>query len=82
MLGYAPDSLMLAGWGTLEAIIAVWILSGKKIFLPSVAATVLLCLIVLFNFSSLEVVFRDVAIALTAATLAWWSYPEAREKIS
>ncbi|MGH7141293.1 MAG: hypothetical protein ACREGH_01500 [Minisyncoccia bacterium] len=74
MTGYFSESVMLTLWGILEVVIALWILSGKKIFLPSLAAVVLLVLIVFFNFSLLEIVFRDIAIALTAATLAWWSF--------
>lgn len=74
MTGYLPEPVMLALWGIAEVVIALWILSGKKIFLPSIAASALLVLIVMFNFAELEIVFRDLAIACMAATLAWWSY--------
>jgi len=80
MRGIVPDPLLLFGWGVLEVVIAAWILSGKKIFLPSAAAAILLCLIVLFNFSLIEIVFRDITIALTAATLAWWSWSERKHR--
>lgn len=76
MRGYVPDMTLLYSWAVLEVIIAVWILSGKRIFLPSALATVLLCLIVAFNFSLMEIVFRDLSIALVALTLAIWSYNE------
>lgn len=78
MLGHVSNSLLLSGWGVVEVIIAVWILSGKKIFIPSLAATVLLLAIVVFNLPMFEVVFRDISLALVAATLAWWSYPKHR----
>jgi hypothetical protein len=74
MLGHVSDGMLLFGWGAIEAIIAVWILSGKKIFIPSLAATILLLAIVVFNLSMFEIVFRDISLALVAATLAWWSY--------
>ena len=76
VLGHVPDTTLLLGWGAVEVVIALWILSGKKIFLPSLAAALLLCMIVLFNLSLFEIVFRDLALALVAATLAWWSYKE------
>src|SRR4051812_16103479 len=71
MRGIVPDQTLLLGWGALEIVIALWILSGKKIFIPSAAATVLLCAIVLFNLSLMQVVFRDLSLALVAAVLAW-----------
>ena len=74
MLGWAPSNELLWGWGIVEVVIALWILSGKKIFIPSLAATILLCLIVIFNLPLMEIVFRDLSLALVAATLAWWSY--------
>ncbi len=82
MLGHVPTNVLLLGWGVIEVIVAAWILSGKKIFLPSLAATVLLLLIVALNFSLIEIVFRDVSLAFVAATLAWWSYREAHLGVS
>jgi hypothetical protein len=72
--GFLSDPTLLLIWGAIEAVIALWILSGKKIFWPSTAATILLCGIVFFNMSLFDLVFRDLAIALTAATLAWYHY--------
>ncbi|HEV8666865.1 MAG TPA: hypothetical protein VN665_03405 [Candidatus Paceibacterota bacterium] len=81
-LSYFPQFLqntataneLLLVWGILEVIIALWILSGIKIFIPSVVAAIFLCLIVVFNLPVMEIVFRDISLALVAATLAWWSY--------
>ncbi len=77
LLGHLPDAVMLGAWGIVEVIIALWILSGKRIFLPSVAATLSLILIVFFNIPLIEIVFRDVALACVTATLAWWSFKKA-----
>lgn len=66
--------MLLGAWGIVEIIIALWVLSGRHIFLPSLAAAALLCLIVLFNIPLMEIVFRDIALALVALTLACWSF--------
>jgi cobalamin biosynthesis protein CobD/CbiB len=81
-IGYFPsfmrnivsDQTLLGAWGILELVIGVWILSGKRIFIPSVLAAVLLVSIVLFNPSQFEVVFRDLSIAFVALALAFWSW--------
>ena len=57
----------LHSFGALEVLIALWILSGRKIMVPSLAATAFLLAIVILDFSQFEVVFRDLSIA--AATL-------------
>lgn len=70
MLGILPDTVLLSIWSLVEVVIALWILSGKNIFLPSIAACVLLLAIVLFNLPLLDILFRDVALALVALYLA------------
>ena len=65
-----PDMLLLHGFGVVEVIIAVWILSGWKIFYPAAAAAALLAAIVVFNLSQFEILFRDLSIAAAAAALA------------
>lgn len=68
--GFVPDMVLLHTFGALEVIIALWILSNKKIFWPSLAATAILLAIVCFDFNQFEIVFRDVTIAAVAASLA------------
>ena len=84
-VGYFPqflqtlpiDSLvLLQGFGIIEVVIALWILSGKNIRIPAAIATLILIAIVGFNTSSFDVVFRDVAIACMTLALAFW--PEAK----
>lgn len=70
MLGIVPDSILLSLWSLLEVILALWILSGKKIFVPSIIASLLLALIVVFNFPLFDILFRDAALALVAFYLA------------
>lgn len=61
---------LLIGWGIVEVIIALWILSGWKIFWPSICATIFLVAIVFFNLPVFDIVFRDLAIACMALALA------------
>jgi len=70
MRGIVPDGALLLVWGLIEVVIALWILWGKRIFIPSAAAAIFLVLIVLFNIPLMEIVFRDIALALVAAYLA------------
>ncbi len=70
MRGIVPDMVLLHGFGVLEIVIAVWILSGRRIFWPSVAATAILFFIVATNLNDFEVLFRDVSIAAMTLALA------------
>ncbi|HEY4526242.1 hypothetical protein A2765_06400 [Candidatus Kaiserbacteria bacterium RIFCSPHIGHO2_01_FULL_56_24] len=70
MRGIVPDAVLLHSFGALEIVIALWILSGWRIFWPSLAAAAILLAIIVFDFSNFEVIFRDVAIATIAIALA------------
>ena len=70
MLGIVPDMVLLHSFGVLEAVIAIWILSGKKIFIPSILATLILAAIIIIHSSGMDVIFRDVPILLMAVALA------------
>lgn len=72
--GYVPDPVLLHAFGAVEIVIALWILSGKKVFWPSLAATGMLVGIVAFNMNNFEVVFRDLAIAGASLSLALATY--------
>ncbi len=69
MRGYVPDLVLLHAFGLLEIVIALWILSGWRIALPSFAASAILVLIVVLNLPNFEVVFRDLSIAAMAFAL-------------
>lgn len=62
--------LLLHTFGVIEIILALWILLGKKIFIPSVLATALLLAIVVANPSQFPILFRDLAIAFIGLSLA------------
>lgn len=68
--GFAPDAVLLHVFGVIEVIIALWILSGKKIFWPSLVAALMLIAIVFANLNNFEVLFRDLSISMMALALA------------
>ena len=76
MRGIVPDPVLLHSFGAVEIIIALWILSGWKIFWPSSVACLMLLAIVLFGWSDLQILFRDLSIASIAVALAIRSYPD------
>lgn len=65
-----PAEVLLHGFGVVEIVIAVWILWGWRLEIPSVIAAVMLVAIVACNLVQFEILFRDVSIALAAAALA------------
>jgi len=68
--GYVPDTVLLNSFGAVEIVLALWILSGRRIFVPACLMTLMLLTIVSFNLSGFQVVFRDLAIATMALALA------------
>lgn len=76
--GYVPNEVLLHAFGALEIVIALWILSGKKIFWPALVAAVMLVAIVIFNYFNFEVLFRDLSIAGAAIALALLHLPRAK----
>jgi uncharacterized membrane protein YphA (DoxX/SURF4 family) len=84
-IGYFPPFLLdsagsgelvlLHLFGLLEIAIALWILIGRNIWIPSVVATVMLLAIVALNLSQLDVLFRDISIALMSSALMYLHRP-------
>ena len=72
--GVAP-LVLLHAFGALEVMLALWILSGRHIWLPSLTCTVLLAAIIAFGHNDFEVLFRDVSIATAALSLAIVNWP-------
>lgn len=73
--GVVPDLLLLHSFGVAEAVIALWILSGKNIFWPCTVAAALLLAIVVLNLPDFPIIFRDLSIAAAAAALALGALP-------
>lgn len=78
--GYVPDLVLLHSFGAVEVIIALWLLSGWRIVWPSILAAAMLCAIVAFNITELQVVFRDLSIAAMAAALAVDAYQAGKKR--
>ncbi|HLF53905.1 MAG TPA: hypothetical protein VI544_01885 [Candidatus Nanoarchaeia archaeon] len=57
-----------------EMILGFWLLSGKKTFYASLASAAAMFSIIAFNLTALDIVFRDVAIMLSAIALAVLHY--------
>lgn len=69
-----PSSFLLPIFSVFEIVLAVWLMSGKKLFYSSLIASLSLVGIIIFNLNQMDVIFRDVAILLTAVGLAVYSY--------
>ena len=69
-----PELLLLKLWGMYELVTGFWILSGKKIFWPSLLASFSLAGLIVFNFNVMDVIFRDVTILATTIALTIQSY--------
>lgn len=79
-IGYFPDfvldlagsnaALLLHGWGILEILLALWVLFGVRVYIPSIIMAVALMAVVIVNPGQFPILFRDVSIALAALSLA------------
>lgn len=54
--------------------LALWLLSNKKTFYASTLASITLFAIIIFNFSALDIVFRDLSILFSAIALMFLSH--------
>ena len=76
-VGLSQDALMRAIAG-FHLLIALWLLSGWRIFLPSLVAAFFLFGIVYFNWNQLDILFRDLSLALAALALAHANFSRRR----
>jgi len=79
-VGYFPTFLttlpidqlvLLHVFGVFEIMLAIWILSGKHMRIAASIAAATLAVIVLFNLSQLDVLFRDIPILMIAIALVY-----------
>ncbi len=75
MKDFVPELLLLKIWGVYEIVTGIWILSGKKIFVPSALASLSLAGLIVFNLGAMDIIFRDVTILATTIALAIQSFP-------
>ncbi len=64
-----PATFLLVSWSLFEIALALWLLSGKKIFYSALLASVTLFFIMVGNLGALDVIFRDFAIFCAALAL-------------
>lgn len=64
------ETLLLHLFGATELLIAGWILFARRIFIPSMLATLYLAGIVLFNWKFIDLLFRDISILGISLALA------------
>ena len=72
------DTLLLHAFGVFELAIGIWILAGKRILVPSLLAAAILAGIIVFDWRSMDIVFRDVSILAMALALAVKHHKERR----
>ena len=71
-----PELLLLKIWGVYEIGTGLWILSGKKIFIPSLLASLSLAGLIATNLSAMDIIFRDVTILATTIALTIANFPQ------
>jgi uncharacterized membrane protein YphA (DoxX/SURF4 family) len=69
-----PGNGILAIWGIVEIILGLWLLSGWKVFIPATIGVLSMLGLIVFDWSQMDVIFRDVTIAFALAALAVWDY--------
>ena len=62
LLGHVPDLVLLHSFGALEALLALWLLSGWKMQIPAAIMALMLLAIVMFNIPQFQVTFRDLSL--------------------
>jgi hypothetical protein len=68
-LSFIDSLTLLHIFGVIELCIGIWILFGKRIFIPSLLASTLLFAIIVLNLKQIDVLFRDIPILLMALLL-------------
>ena len=83
-VGYFPEiareiipnnMVLLHVFGALEIALALWILWGRALFYSASLAAFILIIIVIFNYTQMDVLFRDITIAALALGIAWQNRP-------
>lgn len=65
-----PERIFLYIHSVYNISLGLWLLSNKKIFYASILSALTMLAIVISNIGSLDILFRDVAILLSAVALA------------
>lgn len=57
-----------------NVLLALWLISNKKTFYASIMSSCALIAIIVFNYTALDIVFRDISILFAAIALSIISY--------
>lgn len=69
-----PAQMLLRGFSLYQALLSLWIVSGRKTFYAASLASLTFIGIIVANLNVLDVLFRDFAIFFAALALAVGSY--------
>lgn len=64
-----PGNIFLPMHAVLDIIIGMWMIAGKKLLYVSIIASLSLFLIIIFNTTALDIIFRDIALLFSAVAL-------------
>ena len=67
---FVPQNLFMYSFAAFETALALWLLSEKKLLIPSLITALMLFMIVVFNLDRFSILFRNVAIMFSALALA------------
>ena len=70
-----PAQPLLFLFAAFEIILALWLLSNKKIYYAAIISSLVLVAIIVANLEALDLIFRDVAILASALALILLSTP-------
>ncbi len=70
-IGGVSQEILLLGIAGFHVLFALWILSGLKVRLSSLVAATFLGGVVYFNLNQLDILFRDISLALVALALTF-----------
>ena len=65
-----PESFLLYIHAGFDLLLGLWLLTNKKIFYASILSALNLLVIIIFNFGSLDIIFRDIGLLAAAISLA------------
>lgn len=65
-----PDMLLIHGFGVVEIVLGLWILSGRNVFIPALGATLVFVLVVVSNVQEFQTLFTTLSMAGMALALA------------
>lgn len=70
--------LLLHAWGAIEILLALWVLFGVRVYVPSALMALALLAVVVANPAQFPILFRDLSLALAALSLALINWQKTR----